>query len=248
MSGKQSQITNRPPLVIAHRGASAEQPENTLPAFRRALALGVDGMEMDVHITRDGAVVVFHDNDLRRLTGRQGRVARSSWRELRTLRVRGVAPIPRLADVLRLVRGRALVQIEIKRGVRAAPVVRAVRKARASEWVILASFSPGIVRDARRLAPGIPRMLISEGRVSKAALLRSLGRCGARGLSVDHRAVRSAAWLRFFQSRGHPVWCWTVNDPRAIRRLAGWGTDAILCDNPRLLRRILKSETVNPKS
>ncbi len=228
-----------PPLVIAHRGASAEQPENTLPAFRRALALGVDGMELDVHVTRDGVVVVFHDTDLRRLTGSAGRVPRSSWRELRQLRVRGVAPIPRLVDVLRLVRGQAMVQIEIKRGVRAAPVVRAVRKARASGWVILASFSPGIVRDARQLAPGIPRMLISEGRASKAALLRSLGRCGARGLSVDHRAVRSAAWLRFFQSRGHPVWCWTVNDPRAIRRLTEWGADALLGDNPALMKRIV---------
>ncbi len=227
------------PLIIAHRGASAEQPENTLPAFRRALALGVNGIELDVHVTRDGVPVVFHDEGLRRLTGRTGRIPRLRWADVRRLRVRGAAPIPSLVDVLRLVRGRAVVQIELKRGAPVGPVVRVVRKQRAEKSVILASFSQKLVHDARRLAPGIPRMLISGGKAGRDALLRSLRRCGAAGLSVDHHAIRSAAWVRHFQSRGFTVWCWTVNDPRAMRRLAGWGVDALLGDNPALMKRTL---------
>lgn len=224
------------PLIIAHRGASAERPENTLAAFRRALALQVDGIELDVHVTRDGVVVVFHDADLCRLTGVRGAVETRTWRELRALRVRGAEPIPRLVDVLRLTRRRCVVQIEIKAGVPVAPVVRAVKTAQASEAVILASFSAAVVQEAGRLAPGLPRMLISEGRVSPAMLVRQLASCDAAGLSVDYRAIRSAAWVRRITSRGFSVWSWTVNEPRVAQRLAEWGVGGLLGDNPALLR------------
>ena len=81
--------------VIAHRGASAEAPENTRVAFRRALALRVDAIELDVQLTRDGVPVVFHDAALRRLTGEPGRLADRTRRQLRRLRVAGREPIPR---------------------------------------------------------------------------------------------------------------------------------------------------------
>lgn len=225
------------PLIIAHRGASAEFPENTLPAFRRALELGVDGIELDVHTTRDGVPVVFHDDQLRRLTGAKGRLVRCTWRQLAALHVRGVERIPRLVDVLRLTRGRAVVQIELKAGVAVAPVLRAIRAARAAGWVILASFKPKLVREALALAPALPRILISNGRRPRAALARQLAGCQAKGLSVHCRSVRSAAWLAYFQRRGYSVWTWTVNDAATARRLAGWGVDALLGDDPALLRR-----------
>lgn len=223
------------PLIIAHRGASAERPENTLAAFRRALALDVDGIELDVHVTRDGVPVVFHDADLCRLTGAPGRIARRTWADLRPLRIRDRESIPRLVDVLRLTRGLVVVQIELKAGP-VEPVVRAIRSTRAAGWVVLASFDHRLVAAARDLAPAIPRMLISEGREAPARLIRKLAACGAAGLSVRHRAVRSAAWVRHFHQRGCAVWAWTVNDPVTARRLAGWGVDALLGDDPALLR------------
>jgi len=225
------------PLIIAHRGASAEAPENTLAAFRRALKLKVDGIELDVQLTRDGVPVVFHDSALRRLTGKAGRITRLSLVELAALRVLGAERIPSLVDVLRLTRGRAVVQIELKAGVRVAPVVRAIKQARAVEGVILASFEPGLVRDARRLAPAIPRMLISEGRQTPAALARQLATLGAAGLSVNHRAITRPRWVEYFKARGYSVWAWTVNDAARARRLAGWGIDGLLGDNPVLLQR-----------
>ena len=231
------------PLVIAHRGASAEKPENTLGAFRRALAAGAEAIELDVRVTRDGVPVVFHDADLWRLTGVRGRITGKSWRELRPLRVRGSEPIPRLAEVLRFTRGRAVVQIELKAGVRVPAVVRTIRSARATAWVVLASFDPGLLRAARRLAPAVPRMLISEGRQAPLALVRELAALGAGGLSVHHAAVRNAGWLRHFHSRGCVVWCWTVNEPPRMRRLAGWGIDGILSDNPALLCRVLRQKS-----
>ncbi len=230
-------------LVIAHRGASAEKPENTLAAFRRALILKVDGLELDVRVTRDGVPVVFHDADLFRLTGVRGRINARTWPELEKLRVHGTESIPRLTDVLRLARGQAVVQIELKAGVPVAPVVRAIQTARAMERVILASFVPRLLRTARRLAPTVPRMLITEGRRTPASLVRQLAALDADGLSVDHRAVREAAWLHLFHSRGYTVWCWTVNGQARMRQLTGWGADAILSDNPALLCAVLRRKS-----
>jgi glycerophosphoryl diester phosphodiesterase len=224
-------------LIIAHRGASAEKPENTLAAFRRALALGVDGIELDVHVSRDGVPVVFHDDKLKRLTGTKGRLTACTWAELAKLRVRDTEPIPRLIDVLRLTRQRAVVQIELKAGVSVAPVVLAVKAARATGWVIFASFDPELIRQAGDLAPKVPRMLISESRRRPAAILRDLASCSALGLSFNHRRIPSAAWIQYFQVRGYSVWAWTVNDPAVAGRLAGWGIDALLGDDPALMSR-----------
>ena len=222
-------------LVIAHRGASAEKPENTLAAFRRALALKVDGIELDVQVTRDGVPVVFHDASLRRLTGQPGRLATHTWRELKKFRVAGSESIPRLADVLAVARGRAMVQVEMKRGASVEPIVRAIRRARAVRWVILSSFESSQVRAAAKLAPEIPRMLISEGRGAKK-LRRQMDAAGAGGLSLHHRAVRSRGMVKTLQAGGAHLWCWTVNDAVIARRLAGWGVDALVGDNPVLLR------------
>ena len=224
------------PLIIAHRGASAEKPENTLPAFRRALALKVDAIELDVRVTADGEAVVFHDELLGRLTGSEGRLAEMEWKRLKALRVAGRERIPRLAEVLRLTKRRTVVHIEIKPAVPVEPVLDAVRAARAEDWVILGSFSLGTVQEARRLAPRLPRMLISEGRETPRRVLHQLMACDACGLSVNHRAIESEKWLRWFHARGYSVWTWTVNDPALAARLAGWGVDGVMGDNPALLR------------
>ncbi|MDD2762888.1 MAG: glycerophosphodiester phosphodiesterase [Opitutaceae bacterium] len=231
------------PLVIAHRGASAEAPENTLAAFRRALARGADGVELDVQVTRDGVPVVFHDASLIRLTGRLGLIAQSTRAGLRAVRVCG-EPIPTLAEVLTLTRRRAVVQVEIKSGVPVAPVVRTVQRLGAA--VVLASFDVKIVAEARRLAPRIPRMLIAGGgngptrrRARAGTLVPVLAALGASGVSIDYRALRSPAFIAALHRRGLSVWCWTVNDPRVMLRLAFWGADAILSDNPALLKTTL---------
>lgn len=224
------------PLIIAHRGASAEKPENTLAAFRRALALKANGIELDVQVTADGVPVVFHDTSLRRLTGRAGRVTRQTWCELKELRVAGTEPIPRLADVLALVRGRAVVQIELKRGAIVAPVVRVIRQAEAAQWVVLSSFEAPLVRAAQSLAPEIPRILISKNRGGAENLLRLMTAAGASGLSLNYKAVRSRAMVDALRAGGGTLWCWTVNDAAVARRLAGWGVDALVGDNPVLLR------------
>ena len=234
------------PLLIAHRGASAEAPENTLAAFRRALALGVDGIELDVQVSSDGVPVVFHDATLARLTGNRGRLGQCTAGELRALRVGG-EPIPTLAEVLALTQDRAVVQVEIKRGVPVAPVLQAIRQTRASPRVVLASFESSQLAAARLLDPSLPRMLIHRGggrwratpTARAEALVPVLAALGAGGVSVDYRRVRSAAFIGTLKRHGFCVWCWTVNDSPAMLRLAAWGADAILSDNPALLKLTL---------
>jgi glycerophosphoryl diester phosphodiesterase len=228
-----------PCLVIAHRGAPLVAPENTPASFRAALAAGAQAVELDVHVTRDGVPVVFHDHSLRRLTGDRRQVTACTWAQLRRLRVAGRGRIPRLADVLRLVRGRALVQIELKRGAPVAPVVAAVRAARAGGFVHLASFSGRIVRDCAQLAPELPRELIAHRPRDARGLLARMRAVRAHGLSLDHRLVVSAPFIRALHVAGATVWCWTVNDDARARRLARLGVDGIITDNPALLRRAL---------
>jgi glycerophosphoryl diester phosphodiesterase len=227
------------PLLIAHRGAAAEAPENTLAAFARALALGVDGIELDVQVTRDGVPVVFHDPTLARLTGRRRALAALVLADLRAVRIGGQR-VPTLAEVLALVRGRAMVQIELKAAAALVPVVRAVRRARASRHVILASFDAAVLVAARALAPGISRMLICQEGTTEV-LTPVLARLAAAGVSVDHRAIRAPGFVAALQRRHYRVWCWTVNRPSAMLRLATWGVDAILSDDPALLQSTLRA-------
>jgi glycerophosphoryl diester phosphodiesterase len=276
------------PLVIAHRGASAEAPENTLRAFARALELGIDGIELDVQVTRDGVPVVFHDFTLTRLTGTRGRLADRTWAELQKLRVRGET-IPTLADALSLTRKRAIVQIEIKKAVSVAPVLAAIRKAASTGNVILASFEHDILREAAALAPKLPRMLIADKpssftllrqgygghgtKIAKGAkndlsaiglsaiasakaghrslvighrsfatkLLRAMSSVGAGGLSVEHRAITSPLFVETIHRHGAKLWCWTVDDPRTMRRLASYSIDAILTNDPAKLIKTLRA-------
>lgn len=227
-------------MIIAHRGASTEFPENTLAAFARAIALEVDAIELDVHVTRDGVPVVFHDSDLRRATGSRGQITSATWPDLQALRVLGSTHgIPRLRDVLAITRERAVVQIELKAGAPVEPVLRAVTAARAAEWAVLASFSTSTVAEAALVAPQLPRMLISEGRLSPASIVRQMAACRANGLSVNHRAIPGRAFVHHFQQRGYAVWTWTVNELPRARQLAGWGVDGLMGDNPALLRRLV---------
>jgi glycerophosphoryl diester phosphodiesterase len=239
------------PLVIAHRGASAEAPENTLRAFARALALGVDGIELDVQVTRDGVAVVFHDSSLMRLTGTRGRIADRTWAELQKLRVGG-EPIPTLADALALTCKQAILQIEIKKGVPVAPVLAAIRRTASSGQVILASFEPDILRQVAVLAPKLPRMLIADPpktsihfhtKVDPSAmkLLQTMAAVGASGISVCHEAITTPPFVETIHRRGAQLWCWTVNDVSNMRRLGDYAVDAILTNDPAKLLKVLRT-------
>jgi len=233
------------PLVGAHRGASARAPENTLAAFRAALEDGAELIELDVHLTRDGRLAVIHDPTTGRTTGVDGVVADLTMDELRRLdagRLTGAAwageGIPELGDVLGLARSRVIVNVEVKGGVEAVPALqRRVREHDMVDGVVVSSFDRATVRAAADLRSGIRvGLLCDEAPPDPVAATQA---AGASLLHLEYSLV-TAEVVATLRAAGLGVVAWTVNEPDEMRRLARLGVDAILSDDPRLLRETLR--------
>lgn len=231
----------RGPLIGAHRGASARAPENTLAAFRAALEDGAELIELDVHLTRDRRLAVIHDETTQRTTGVAGVVAELTMPELRRLdagRYKGVQwageRVPELGDVFDLARGRLLVNIEVKGGVASVPVLaERMSEHGMMESVIVSSFDVDVVKAATAQCPPLlAGLLLDRTAPNPAAAVRELG---ASLLHARHTQI-SAALVEALHRMELGVLAWTVNGPTAMRRLQGFGVDAILSDDPRLLR------------
>jgi glycerophosphoryl diester phosphodiesterase len=245
---------------MAHRGGAGLWPENSLLAYRNALALGVDFLECDVHLTRDGEVAVIHDPTLERTTNGQGRVAEHSLAELRRVRLRdrhGVLteePVPSLNDLAELVHGQHVgLFVEIKsdqtyspyRGIEAA-VLRILHRYELIPRVRIVSFDLETLRGMRSLHDTVQ----TGGLFSRKSLFRSgwtlsealrslvpLG-CTLVGLEfplLDERAVGEC------QRLGLGIAAWTVNDPAEMTRLADLGIDILITDRPDLAQTLLNT-------
>lgn len=215
--------------LVAHRGASRERTENTMEAFQLALERGADAVELDVHQTSDGAVVVYHDFDVR---GRP--VARMSGEEVRAVALPGGGRIPLLRDVLEAVAERALVYIEIKgEGIEAAVLEEARRHGRRYAFH---SFDHGAIERLAALAPDTRRgILLDRGLERAVEVMRAVAsRTGARDV-WPHWSLVNAEFTAAAHELGARVICWTVNSAELGRMLATHGVDALCTDDVRLL-------------
>ena len=248
------------PWAIAHRGASLEAPENTLAAFRRAMELGADLIELDVHQTSDGHVVVIHDETVDRTTDGSGAVRAMTLRELRRLDAGSwMGPhfagerVPTLLEVLELTRGQIGLAIEIKAGSRRYPgieaaVVHLLQTTGRLDDVILISGDCRAIREVRRL----------DGRVATACFRHGSPRCWRwyRRLGLTKRwhsdylfvwpEKVTAAVVDDAHRNGLGIVTslerQSTADPAAIRRLARMGVDGLIADDVALLMRILDTE------
>jgi glycerophosphoryl diester phosphodiesterase len=220
-----SPVKNRT-LIIAHRGWSSRFTENTLPAIRAALNLGVDFVEIDVHETRDGEIVVFHDYRLNRLCGVRGWLRNKTLAELKELN----ASIPTLAEVLRACRGKARVLIEIKR---ADPrkIAALIEKWGMQADVIVFSLSVARMRQFAEANPDIPRFGL-VARNSRRAISRLNASVSVEGLGLSRRLVRSRDIVERIHRNGWKLFVWTVNQPTEMQRLISWGVDGLITNHP----------------
>jgi glycerophosphoryl diester phosphodiesterase len=229
-------VAKRPPpgddaplmLVIAHRGASSEEKENTLPAFERAIALGADYVELDVQASSDGALVVFHDLRLDRLTSARGPLRTLPLAALREL------GIPTLDDVLELTSGRIGVMAELKSPwlFRRHDVVS--RTARVLDGDdVLVSFSRRAVQEARRLRPELRTVQHVGLGTSIRAASGFAWAAGFDDARVTARGVAKAHAL------GLQALVYTVNEPSRLLELQRLGVDGVFTDCPGPARETL---------
>lgn len=242
----------RRPILLAHRGASAEAPANTLVAFRLAAEMGADGVELDVHLTRDGRAVVIHDDTVTSVTGAPGRVREMTVEEIQSLDAgsyfspafRGER-IPTLEEVLDVLRPDMVVNVELK-GASARTeglereVVRILQARQMLDRVIISSFNPFRLWRTRRLEPRLPRaMLHGPGTPVFVRRLWFLPLVRPDALH-PHYTLVDAAYMDRARRWGMRVNVWTVDDAREARRLLDLGVDGIITNDPRGLRQALE--------
>lgn len=246
------------PIALAHRGgarlAANEGYENTLAAFGRAVALGYRYLETDVHATRDGQVVAFHDPVLDRVTDAVGRIADLPWERVRQARVGGSEPVPLLADLLDAF-PTTRVNIDVKADAALLPTLEVLRDRDALERVCIGSFSPRRLRAVRReLGPGVAT---AAGQVGTAmlrfgpALVSRLLHTPAPVLQVpaEHRVGGRTVTLLTpgLVRRAHAlgkhvhVWfhAWSREDAEEFHRLLDLGVDGIVADRVDVLADVL---------
>ena len=212
-------------VPVGHRGAPKIFPENTMESIDRAMDLGAWMIEIDIRQTKDGVLAVFHDEDLKRLTGVDGTVQTKTWKELQKLSVEGWFKIPRLEDVLVRLRERLWLNVEVKQA-DAARVAEVIKSCGMTDQVIISSFDWAFI-DAIALAePALSRALLTEEKQDAAAALAKHQATGffPRADLVD------AALVEQVHAAGGYVMPWTVDEPDAMRKLVALGVDAI-CSN-----------------
>jgi glycerophosphoryl diester phosphodiesterase len=222
--------------VYGHRGASAEYPENTLAAFRRALELDIEGIELDVHLSADGVPVVIHDETVDRTTNGQGAVADLTVEQLRGLDAGNGEYVPTLAEVLDLVGDRLHVDIEVKANVAGEAVLQEMR-GRNTRWLI-SSFDWDVLRFVRSVDQDAELWVLTMGATDDA--LAVVDEVGASALAIWQGALDEDI-AGFLNDKGVRFWPWTVNDVEQARRFVEWGAIGICTDDPARIEEGLKA-------
>lgn len=239
------------PRVLAHRGFSVDVPENTLLAFERALTLGVEYLETDVHASRDGVAVIAHDPELGRVAGRPSRVNELTAAELARIDLGGGQGIVSIAEALETF-PTARFNIDLKSMDAVAPTVDAVRQLRAEHRVLLTSFSERRRAAALRMLPEVATGA-SGSRLAQALLAARAGNRpllrwalrGIRAVQMPERALgietTAPPLLAAFHAAGVEVHVWTINDAAVMRRLLARGVDGLVTDRADLALEVIRA-------
>ena len=236
--------------VWAHRGASAYAPENTLSAFEQAVNMKADGIELDVQLTKDGTIVVIHDETLHRVSGASGWVKDYDYDELRKINVNkhfpeyGIQHIPTLEEVYRLMKPTNLtINVELKTGVvfyqgLEESTLELKEKMGMQERVIYSSFNHYTIQKIHRLNPSAQTgILYQDGWIGAAAYAENVVHSDAL-----HPALYNVQYPDFFEEcRKHQlkVHVWTVNEEKYMRMLCDYQADAIITNDPKLARAVV---------
>jgi glycerophosphoryl diester phosphodiesterase len=238
-------------IAMAHRGFSPDGLENSMAAFRAAVELGYRYLEMDVHTTADGVLLVFHDPSLDRVTDGQGRIARLPAGTVAQARIGGVEPIPLFEELVRTF-PEVRLNLDIKDWNSVRSLAAAIEQHGVHDQVLIASFSD---RRRRAVVKRLSRPVAASAGIVSNALFTVLGpvlpapaiRWALRGVHalqvpVSYGSVRvvTPGFVRRAHRHGLQVHVWTINDPAEMHRLLDLGVDGIVTDRADLLKTVLQ--------
>jgi glycerophosphoryl diester phosphodiesterase len=227
---------------VAHRGASADRPENTLPAFALAIEQGADVIECDVRRTADGALLVLHDPTVDRTTSGTGPLREMTADAARALDAGAGERIPHLAEVLELARGRVRVNVDLKEADIVDEAVAAVREAGMENAVTYISFLPEVWERLAVIAPESPviHLVASAAELASLAMGEAGSHSVAAGVGVPFALVNEGIVERMHR-HGYGVFAWTVDDEDEMRRLIACDVNGIVTNRPALLQEVARS-------
>ena len=237
------------PIAFAHRGGASDAPENTMPAFARAIELGYTYLETDVHSTRDGVLLAFHDDDLLRTCGVAGKISELDYSEVRNARVNGAEPIPLLQDIFDAW-PQARINIDCKSDAALQPLIKALRPPDVLDKVCVGSFSDkrlSVLRETfgpslcsslgpKQVALLRVRSWIGVVKPFEGALAAQIPLKQGPITLTDKRLVDDA------HSAGLQVHVWTIDEPDEMEHLLDLGVDGIMTDKPLVLKQILQNK------
>jgi glycerophosphoryl diester phosphodiesterase len=246
------------PLIVAHRGSSARAPENTLAAFRQAIADGAEGVEFDVRLSKDGEVVVFHDSTLRRIAGKTehvssltaaelGRIDAGSWFKHRVessadFSGETIPTLRRLLDFLRDFEGVIYIELKCRENEAerlAAAVCEVIENSPRLSQMIVKSFQLEVIPHVRRICPNVRTAALFAPKImtvlrKEKRLVNIAADLGAHMLSV-HFSLATRKLMKKAAKKELPVTIWTADNPRWVKRAMKLGLYAVISNDPAVL-------------
>lgn len=221
-------------LKIAHRGASGYEPENTLIAFQKAIDLNSDGIELDVHLSSNGKLVVIHDEIIDRTTNGNGEVNTMSLKELKTFKINNSQEIPTLIEVFDLVNKNCFINIELKGIGTAKPVIDLIKYySKEKSWhyndFLISSFDWNMLEETRILSPKIRIGVLTEESIDDA--LAFAKKIKAFSINPDYTLLTKEN-VALQQENGFAVFPWTVNTEEAISKIKSFNVNGIISNFP----------------
>ena len=226
--------------VVGHRGAAGLEPENTLRSIRKAIDLGVDSVEIDVRVTRDGYLVVIHDETVDRTTNGHGYVKDLTFNEIRRLDAGKGEKIPTLEEVLNLTKGKVVLQIELKAKEATEPTVHLIERNNAERDVIIISFMHDLLGRVHDLNSALRTGAIFfdvQGDICQRAI-----DVHSEAIHVYYRNVNSEL-IENAHKRGLRVSVWSPDEIEDMREMINLGVDEICTNRPDILLNLLKKSS-----
>ena len=224
-------------LLIAHRGASKLAPENTLKAFQKAINLNADYVEFDVHGTKDGQLVIMHDDDTSRTTGQKGKISEMTLEELKQLDCGEGEKIPTLQELIDIAKGKIGLQLEIKAQGFAQPIVDALKKADLIDSTIISSFDHNELLQVQKIEPKLKLGALVLGIKKKSTIKEAI----ENHFYAVHPLYKfiSGGFIENAHENNIKVNAWTVDTPSGIKKLVKRGIDGIITNDLVTAKKVL---------